>query len=902
MDLRLRHYFGFAVLLLAVFCAGYGPGGDVRAQETINIFPANADNTAVMRVRGGATAADTDDVTCGSTGARQSLMACDVQQLVDMAGPGDTVIFNPAGSGENPNVYDDLGEVLITTDGDDDSTDDSVETITIRGMGSGDDMITFTGKVMFNVKASNIVIRNFKFMDTEIPDAVTVRSDDPETTGDQSVKYGFPGKTIRDYLAEEFSNWDSDDTFSPANIDSKRGFVVRSGRRGERMRLRYSWVNEPLVTVVGEESKPIADVRTGNEVGSTTSPDTRSVAGNFVTEDHPSGLVAAAALNAMGTVWVDSATRESQSCPADGILVKNVRIQNNVFDNTYLTGVRAGDHSYQGRRYVRAANGGRAFLQLPGVACGAQVEIVGNNFMNVGGNGPFLKESERVFHTDANGNKIAGLGNREAAISFYNVGSTGTTGNMVSSKITDNTIVGGTYDAIILASTPDDARVDITHNEIRDSILNGIDIVAKGDGTTRPTADIRIENNRIVGSSNNRFLTKNFFQLDLYPSGANFPKVPDGGSSSVQPPGDGDDIYGIISSCITNTNRGSTSSVSKDISAEVWKSSVPTFPFPDSGAPVPFASDSGNIEFLEITSTSEDPSTSMSALDIIRYRADECYDLGRIRVDSQAGVTIRNNDLGYSADNSGVSFVGSPKNGVVFMRNRLSAGVPSPKAFTGNNITNYTDFAVLNKGDAAFSAKDNYIGVPGSYRARNVSEVNNNGGTPFEGRMIGPRERFTMPDEDAPELVTSGDDAPAVDGARLTLTFDEMLDAMSMPAPGAFRVMAGANTILDVASVSISGMTVTLTLEAAAREGETITVAYTKPASNAIMDDAGNALESFTATAVRNNRTPAPGAASSGGGGCALASAGSGVNLSALVLLLGAASFAFGLGRKAKTE
>ena len=158
--------------------------------------------------------------------------------------------------------------------------------------------------------------------------------------------------------------------------------------------------------------------------------------------------------------------------------------------------------------------------------------------MNVGGNGPFLKESETAFFTDSNGNKIAGLGNREPAISFYNVGSTGTGNSVVSSKVTDNTIVGGTSDAILLLMTPDNARVDIIHNEIRDSILNGIDIVAVSGGATRPTADIRIENNRIVGSSSNRFLTKNYVRTSIFEDGINGQRLSEG-TGRVQPPGGG---------------------------------------------------------------------------------------------------------------------------------------------------------------------------------------------------------------------------------------------------------------------------------------------------------------------------------------------------------------------------
>ena len=110
--------------------------------------------------------------------------------------------------------------------------------------------------------------------------------------------------------------------------------------------------------------------------------------------------------------------------------------------------------------------------------------------------------------------------------------------------------------------------------------------------------------------------------------------------------------------------------------------------------------------------------------------------------------------------------------------------------------------------------------------------------------------------EDPPALVTSGVGTPAVneDGTMLVLTFSDMLDGMSIPAPTAFTVNSGA-VIISVGTVSISGSTVTLALVSAVTQGETITVAYAKPASNMIKSDAGSELESFTATAVANNST-----------------------------------------------
>ena len=224
MRFQLRHFFGLAVSVLFVFCVSYGTGNDAQAQtgpKTISVFPANASKTARDKVIAGADAdSAADNVSCGLTGTLKSPMACTVQELVDLADPGDTVMFMPAPSGDDPNVYDDVGEILVTRNGDNSETAaPAVETITIRGMGSGDDMITFTGKVMFNVKTSNIVIRGFKFKDTEPPDTATMRATASTSTttraATKTVEYGLSGKTIPAYLASlDSSDWVATDTLT----------------------------------------------------------------------------------------------------------------------------------------------------------------------------------------------------------------------------------------------------------------------------------------------------------------------------------------------------------------------------------------------------------------------------------------------------------------------------------------------------------------------------------------------------------------------------------------------------------------------------------------------------------------------------------------------------------------
>ena len=939
MRFQLRHFFGLAVSVLFVFCVSYGTGNDARAQtgpKTISVFPANADSTARGKVQMGAdgeTGGD-DDVTCGLTGTSKSPMACTVQELVDLADPGDTVMFKPAPSGDDPNVYDDVGEILVTRNGDNSATTPAVETITIRGMGSGDDMITFTGKVMFNVKTSNIVIRGFKFKDTEPPDTATMRataSTSPTArAATKTVEYGLSGKTIAAYLAEVDNDWETGDALTPVKIEENEGILkVGIPTFGLNAVKGVFWNDHLFVTIVP---------------GATGAGELALVPGGRIQADGNGNrqIVGRAlpvfnALNAMGTIWVDSVVA---SCPSDGISVKNVNIRNNVFENTYLTGVRAGNHSFTGMLIIRGR--WNSSPHIAGADCSAQVEIIGNTFTDVGGNGPFLQRGNSPL-VDGNMNKIADVGNHEAAISFSKVTSAGTGATAVSSKIMHNTISGGTYDAIIVENTPANAKIEISRNNIAASILNGIDILGPmgtASNLVIPTADITVTGNRIWGGSSNRFLTKVFVGVDGgYGEGA----ASRNGNRLSAPPNSGQGYFeNVTQSCkgyvhaSLNTwiTLSTTDTVRKNTMPEIWKSDVPNFPFPPSGAPKPLVNDAGALQF-SLVDGNNDPlsgdstsganpgisvglpraTSTLAAQDLIRYRADRCYDLGRIRVVNQKGVTIDNNDLGYVMDASGVSLPLSPDNGVV-----MSGTDVVPKSFKGNNIAFYKQFAVLS--DATFSAAKNYLGS--NWRVgSNITGADNNGGEPFETsdeREVGPDPDVMMPDEEPPALVESGDGAPAVNesGTTLTLTFNDMLDATSKPAATAFEVRAGATALLPVTGVSISGSTVVLTLGAAARQGETVTVTYTKPDSNPIKDDAGLELDSFSRAAVTNGSTvtatgdgddgdDGPGdmpgsSAGSTDGGCALASAGSGVDLGALVLLLGAVSFAFALGRKAKAE
>ena len=139
------------------------------------------------------------------------------------------------------------------------------------------------------------------------------------------------------------------------------------------------------------------------------------------------------------------------------------------------------------------------------------------------------------------------------------------------------------------------------------------------------------------------------------------------------------------------------------------------------------------------------------------------------------------------------------------------------------------------------------------YAVRIIAANDVGEGPPSDEATGTPRE--TTP----PELSTA-----TVDGATLTLTYDEDLDENSEPSSDAFSVTVGG-TGRAVDGVSVSGSSVILTLGSAVASGATVTVSYTAPADTAaprIQDEAGNPAASFSDQDVENNtprrRKPRP--------------------------------------------
>ena len=97
--------------------------------------------------------------------------------------------------------------------------------------------------------------------------------------------------------------------------------------------------------------------------------------------------------------------------------------------------------------------------------------------------------------------------------------------------------------------------------------------------------------------------------------------------------------------------------------------------------------------------------------------------------------------------------------------------------------------------------------------------------------------------------VTSG---AVVNGATLTLTYDEALDGSSRPLTAAFTVnVDGAER--GVSRVAVGGSAVTLTLQPEVGVGQGVRITYRVPGANPVQDAVGNDARPLTSLTVENN-------------------------------------------------
>ncbi len=109
---------------------------------------------------------------------------------------------------------------------------------------------------------------------------------------------------------------------------------------------------------------------------------------------------------------------------------------------------------------------------------------------------------------------------------------------------------------------------------------------------------------------------------------------------------------------------------------------------------------------------------------------------------------------------------------------------------------------------------------------------------------------------DIPELASASveNDTPNV----IVLNYNMTLSAGSVPSASAFTVMVSA-ALRSVNSVTISGSHIFLTLSSSVTLGDVVTLSYTKPASNPVESEGGDAAASISTRIITNNvTTPAP--------------------------------------------
>ena len=179
---------------------------------------------------------------------------------------------------------------------------------------------------------------------------------------------------------------------------------------------------------------------------------------------------------------------------------------------------------------------------------------------------------------------------------------------------------------------------------------------------------------------------------------------------------------------------------------------------------------------------------------------------------------------------------------------RAPSSGPAPTGYTVQWKTAADDWADLDDVSETEVTKTSHV-ISGltdgtEYNVRVIATRDDVAGDPSGGVNITPQE--TIP----PAL-----SAAAVDGARLTLTFNEALDAGERPDKSAFAVTVGGQN-RGVEAVAVLGSAVTLTLATAVSAGDSVTVAYTAPVGESearLRDLAGNAAASFSGRSVTNS-------------------------------------------------
>ena len=155
--------------------------------------------------------------------------------------------------------------------------------------------------------------------------------------------------------------------------------------------------------------------------------------------------------------------------------------------------------------------------------------------------------------------------------------------------------------------------------------------------------------------------------------------------------------------------------------------------------------------------------------------------------------------------------------------------------------------------DADSQTAEHEVDLVGGDNTITVTVTAEDGATTFTHTILVTR----LVDNTPPALSTA-----TLDGTELVLNYDEALNEMSEPAPSAFSVSVvdsatAAASTPTISGVSIETSQVKLTLAAAVRHNDTVTITYTQPSQNKLQDIFGNDAAALSAQTVTNNTAAA---------------------------------------------
>ena len=181
---------------------------------------------------------------------------------------------------------------------------------------------------------------------------------------------------------------------------------------------------------------------------------------------------------------------------------------------------------------------------------------------------------------------------------------------------------------------------------------------------------------------------------------------------------------------------------------------------------------------------------------------------------------------------------------------------PSQVTLSGRTVVLGLGTGVLSLQDVAVS----YTDPTGDDDSNAIQDVAGNDSVSLVNQMVA--NASTVLDEVAPLFQSA---TTSTDGAKIILTYDEILDSANKPATANFDIKVEGEE-RDIATVSVTGKTVELGLGTAVTSGRVVTVAYTDPTAdvddtNAIQDRAGNDAADLTEREITNASGTADGTA-----------------------------------------